>query len=354
MRMVALALVLATAAGCAAPIPPTAAPTAAPTDAATAAPAVSSTPVANLPPQCSDAALIYDSSAQRMLLATCVDQLDPADHERIWSWDGAAWILVSDAGPSPLVVTAAAWDSARNVLVRYGGLPLDSNDCVPETWEWDGTEWTQRTTTDDPHPTACDHMKLAYDASRATTVLAGGGRLQDLSPETWGWDGRAWSRLADSGPAPRAHAGFGYDPANERVLMYGGINNTSIFADLWSWEGRAWRDTEFAFPGPRSHPGFALSGDSALLFGGATGQSTFGSLTDETALLSNHAWAFMGAPGPSPRGSPAVAYDPRREAWMLFGGFDATGAELADTWQFDGTAWECMAGCETGKTQSPS
>jgi hypothetical protein len=30
--------------------------------------------------------------------------------------------------------------------------------------------------------------------------------------------------------------------------------------------------------------------------------------------------------------------------FVLFGGFDASGALLGDTWEWDG-AWRCVAGC---------
>lgn len=343
-----LAVALLVALGCAAPAP---SPSPSPTPTMTTAPTATTapTPTANVgelhPPICADATLVRDTSAERLLLVTCVNQLDPADHEQIWSWDGTAWSLVSDEGPPPVVVTAAAWDSARNVLVRYGGLPMDSNDCVPETWQWDGTEWTRVNVSTQLYPPACDHMKMGYDEARATTVLVGGGRLQDLSSETWGWSGARWSPLASSGPAPRAHHGFVYDAAHEQALLYGGIDNTSIFDDFWSWDGQVWTEIDFPGPGTRSHFGFAVNDEGLLLFGGATGNSTFATLTEDTWFLTNGSWRQTDTPGPSPRGSPALAYDPGAEQWLLYGGFDATGAELGDTWTFDGSEWSCLDRC---------
>lgn len=281
----------------------------------------------------------------RLLLVTCVNQLDPTDNEQIWAWDGTAWSLVFEEGPAPVVVTAAAWDSWREVLVRYGGLPMDSNDCVAETWEWSGVDWHTMPGTTDRHPTACDHMKLAYDEAKATTLLTGGGRLQDLSAETWGWDGETWSLLASRGPAPRAHHGFVYDAAHGESLLYGGIDNTSIFDDFWSWDGQTWTELDFAGPGTRSHFGLAVNDDGLLLFGGATGNSTFATLSDDTWFLTNGSWSQIETPGPSPRGSPALAFDPVARQWLLYGGFDASGAELGDTWAFDGSAWGCLDRC---------
>jgi len=186
---------------------------------------------------------------------------------------------------------------------------------------------------------------MAYDEAREMTVLVGGGKLQNLSRETWGWDGEAWSRLATSGPAPRAHHGLVYDANHEQALLYGGIDNTSIFDDFWSWDGQAWAELDFPGPGTRSHFGFAVNPEGLLLFGGATGNSTFDTLTAETWFLTDGAWSNLSIPGPSPRGSPALAYDPVAHRWLLYGGFDATGAELGDTWTFDGSAWSCLDRC---------
>jgi hypothetical protein len=280
-----------------------------------------------------------------LLLVTCVNQLDPGDHEQIWGWDGATWELVSDEGPPPLVVTAAAWDSARNVLVRYGGLPMDSNDCVAETWEWNGADWSQVATITDIRPFACDHMKMAFDSVNETTLLVGGGVLQQLSHETWGWDGSDWETLVEFGPAARAHHGFVYDANHAQAFLYGGIDNTSIFDDFWSWDGETWTEIDYPGPGTRSHFGFAVNDEGLLLFGGATGNSTFATLTGDTLFLTNGAWRQIETPGPSQRGSPALAYDPAAGNWLLYGGFDATGAELGDTWTFDGSDWSCLDRC---------
>ena len=56
-----------------------------------------------------------------------------------------------------------------------------------------------------------------------------------------------------------------------------------------------------------------------------------------------HWWRLIGS-GPSARGLPALGYDRDRGVYVLYGGFDAEGNPLADTWEWDG-AWSCVAGC---------
>ncbi len=281
-----------------------------------------------------------------MLLVTCVDQRRGQDSEQIWAWDGAAWELVDGDGPEPVVVTGIAFDTGRNTLVRYGGLPLDSNACVRETWEWtEAAGWVAPPLVDTPPPAACDHIKLAYDEARAETLMFGGGQLQVLSPDTWSWDGAAWDPTANTGPAPRAHHELVYDAAHEQTLLYGGYDGTQVFDDFWSWDGSAWEELDFPGPGPRSHAAMAANPDGLLLFGGATGTSTFGTLTDDTWLLNDGVWTNLRIDGPSARGSAALAFDPDREVWVLYGGFGRDGGELGETWEFDGSNWSCVSGC---------
>jgi hypothetical protein len=122
--------------------------------------------------------------------------------EQIWSWDGTAWQLIDDDGPPATVVTGVAFDPERRAVVRYGGLPMDSNDCVPETWEWRRDEWSQL---DADPPTACDHMFLVRDTTRDRTLLFGGGDdAGNLIGETWAFDGTRWRLLTDEGPSGRA------------------------------------------------------------------------------------------------------------------------------------------------------
>ncbi len=120
-----------------------------------------------------------------------------------------------------------------------------------------------------------------------------------------------------------------------------------MFDDLWAWDGSAWEELTVGGegPGPRSHHGLAASPAGLLLFGGATRTSTFDSLVDETWLLVGDQWTRLDASGPSARGLPALGYDPDRDVIVLYGGFDADGAALADTWEWDGASWRCVAGC---------
>jgi hypothetical protein len=63
---------------------------------------------------------------------------------------------------------AMAYDSTRGVTVLFGGFKDIVND---ETWEWDGTLWTQRLVSG---PSARRDHAMSFDAGRGVTVLFGG------------------------------------------------------------------------------------------------------------------------------------------------------------------------------------
>jgi hypothetical protein len=277
-----------------------------------------------------------------MLLFNCVDQLDRASVEQVWSWDGRAWWLLDGLGPPATVVAGVAYDPEGREAIRYGGLPLSSNDCIPETWRWSVAGWEQVLA--DP-PTACDHMLIVHDAARDLFVLFGGGDANGtLLQETWTWDGATWRDVASAGPSGRAHFGFVYDDDHQQGLLYGGYDGTAVFDDFWSWDGSAWTAIDFPGPGRRSHQGFAVGGGRSLLFGGADGPSTFSTLRDDTWLLTDGRWTEIEGDGPSTRGSPALGYDAGRNVFVLHGGFGPDGGLLGDTWEWDGS-WDCVSGC---------
>jgi len=180
-----------------------------------------------------------------------------------------------------------AYDSNRGRTVLFGGSaipPAPFND----TWEWDGENWTQMA---DSGPPGREAAAMAYDAQRNQTVLFGGGAttagVSHIMGDTWSWDGRNWTQLADSGPLPRTSFAMAYDSKRQRIVLFGGEHAASIgpAADTWLWDGAAWTQAPVT--------------------------------------------------GPSARYRHAVAYDSIRDRTVLFGGFDEkTGALLGDTWEW--------------------
>jgi hypothetical protein len=311
----------------------------------TIVPTIAPTTIVENPPSCWGADLIYHPQLQQMLLINCVADPSKETPLTIWGWNGSQWQRITEGGPPGRILGGAAYDVKRNVLVLYGGCPVDLGKCSQETWEWDGQLWTQK---DAGPPTACDHVKMVYDASSEQSILFSGlDPAENPVNETWSWNGEEWKLLSEAGPESRGHFGFVYDPSHQQTLLYGGYTSTAT-DEFWVWKDGAWEEIDFPGPGSLSHLGMAYdpSENALYIFGGGTSGSTFSSLTDTTWVLTGGNWRELSpASSPSRRGSPALGYDPLRKRIVLYGGFGSSQNQFEDTWEWDGQEWICVVNC---------
>jgi hypothetical protein len=177
--------------------------------------------------------------------------------------------------PSSRMGSAMAYDSARGVTVLFGGrsgtYPYTYNS---DTWEWNGTRWTQRSPATSPSPRQ-EHA-LAYDSGRGVTVLLG-GFATNAGGDTWEWNGTNWTQCSPAmSPSARAGHAMAYDSARAVTVRFGGNLNTSPAnnGDTWEWNGTTWTQRSPATsPSPRFE--HAMVYDSmrgvTVLYGGNTG-----------------------------------------------------------------------------------
>src|SRR5262249_31401812 len=102
---------------------------------------------------------------------------------------------------------------------------------------------------------------LAYDSARGRTVLFGGiGRPNGTNQDTWEWDGTDWTqRVSASSPLARSGHVLGFDAARGRTVLFGG----NSFADTWEYGPVA------AGPGAPLGPGCAGSAGAPVLAAGS-------------------------------------------------------------------------------------
>lgn len=127
---------------------------------------------------------------------------------------------------------------------------------------------------------------------------SGGTRMNDL----WKFDGSSWTEMTTDGavgsPPQRSQAGVTWDFAINKLVVFGGYDNTgAVLDDVWTWDP------------------------------------------------TTNTWANMMPPaGPSARRFVAMTYDPNTSSVVMFGGLDASGAHLNDTWiLIGGSTWIQMA-----------
>jgi hypothetical protein len=123
-------------------------------------------------------------------------------------WDGTNWFPVT-TGQAPTVQTGfkMVYDAARSNIVLFGGSPPSDS-----TWLYNGTNWIQAAPAHRP-PARWDH-DMVYDVARSRVVMFGG--IADFNTpdfavtnafgDTWEWDGTNWTNTTPivSPPAMRA------------------------------------------------------------------------------------------------------------------------------------------------------
>ncbi len=253
------------------------------------------------------------------------DVFDP----QTWTWDGEDWSLRASTGPSGRTGSRMVYDSARRVCVLFGG--YDGVDLLGDTWEWDGASWTLRTTTG-PSPRYVHGM--AYDTSRGVTVLYGGDtECCNSNGETWEWDGGEWTQRSVRSPRAKAQHAMAYDEARGVTVMFGGLTfGGDGDRETWEFDGTGWTLRSSSGPAGRWRHGMVF--DSArgviVLFGGY--DSTFGQSYDDTWEWDGFSWRFISNTEPPARFSHALTYDAFRGVTVLFGGFGAP--RYDDTWEY--------------------
>jgi hypothetical protein len=288
-----------------------------------------------------------------------------------WEWDGTNWTPKCTAAPCSATTPAAriagsmAYDAKHGQSVLFGGDKGPQQD-TSDTWQWDGTAWTQVCTAAScTPPPARNFASMSFDASRSRTVLFGGYQWSGgtcPSPmsfqDTWEWDGTTWTQASPKAmPAVRYASAMGYDAKNAVSVLFGGLTPPSQFqqpapvADTWAWNGTNW--TQLCVAAPCSGAVPPARADHAVAYDSARGKLVMygGASLGDTWEWDGTAWTeTLPATPPPARTDGAMAYDAKRARIVLFGGTNGGGNALADTWEYHSIGGACTADtqCDTG------
>lgn len=253
-----------------------------------------------------------------------------------------AWTPRGEA-PSARANYALAYDGARGVTVLFGGAPL-SGPAFADTWEYDGTRWTQRT----PRtvPPGRQGAAMAFDSRRNLCVMFGGSGSGGAQRDTWAWNGVDWVQLASTGPEARVQPALCYDQSRDRLVLFGGSRDGTqlqLLADHWEWDGAQWaRLQPNAAPSARYATGMAYDAQRqrVVLAGGiGIGATGVGAL-DEVHEWDASALTWVSGPQlPAALRSPALAYDPVQGGVLLLGSLGGLSSHLL---RYDGLAWTLL------------
>lgn len=163
-----------------------------------------------------------------------------------WKWNGASWSELQPVlAPSPRADAVATFDWVRGEPLLFGG--ATSGQYLADLWAWTGTDWQLRSASGGPPPRAS--AGFGFDLVRGVAVVFGGisGSLftpGSLRNDTWEWNGTTWSqRTPTSPPGPREGAAMAFDVARGRMVLFGGRIGTGAsdqLGDTWEWDGQQW------------------------------------------------------------------------------------------------------------------
>ena len=294
-------------------------------------------------------AMTYDPISRGVVLfgGTSGDAKDP-EPRSLWSWDGARWRCLSSDGPPGRDAPELALDMQRRKLVLYGGRTRVADRqfrILTDTWEWDGTRWTQIDTVG-PRPRRL-HQVLGYDPSRREVILHGGLNTDDRGrplSDTWRWTGARWEEVSVANPPTKVENHNALMSTRGGVMLLTQVKDSTrcppterwqrAQATLFELRGGAWTALTSDGPCVSGLPPAALTPDGVVVFNGSAPQSPWPS---EAWLWRDGQWHRVDSMPTSRRASRA-AYDSERRRVVFFGGDDASGM-LGDTWEWDGKRW---------------
>lgn len=272
--------------------------------------------------------------AQVLLALVAVWITSPCAHAQPVAWSHRT----PAASPSPRYAHSMIYDSARQVVVAFGGQAASGSGLPNNTWTWDGTTWTDRGAGISPART---NSAMAFDEARGVGVLFGGGdgAANGVSyGDTWLWNGTSWARVAEgaAAPSPRNGHAMAYDSIRGVVVLFGGFTSGGNNDETWLWDGTQWMQTALSGPRPSARNGHLMTFDPnrgrVVLFGGTSG-------ADETWEWDGIAWTQAHpTSSPSGRGGVGMTFDDDRGVVVLVAGSSITGYS-DEYWEWNGSSW---------------
>ena len=253
-----------------------------------------------------------------------------------WEYGSAdGWSQIQETG-TPWA-DAAAFDSrsGRAVVFLDGG-ETSAYDPTTDTWQKHGSTGGPSTTFG---------MRASYDAESDRTIMI------DERRGTWAYDADAdaWTEsAATTRPPSRLWHAMAYDAGSDRVILFGGTTRSDAdLGDTWAYDLNTdtWQEmSPTTSPPARRYAAMAYDPktDRVILFGGVAGRQEE-PLGDTWAYdYDTNTWTGLSpATAPGPRAWHAMAYDPGAGVIVLFGGGRTRDEATAETWLFDpqGGSW---------------
>jgi hypothetical protein len=199
------------------------------------------------PPPRSEHAIAFDRNRDRVVLVGGRE----GEFEPTWEWDGCRW-SAEIVAPPVRFGHDLAFDEARGVMLLTGGYTWQNWDYSPDTWELGPIGW--RVVAADGPPVRANHATV-FDPEREVLVLFGGRGVGPSGEtifrnDTWEWNGQQWSQRSSTGPSPRESHVMAFDRKRGVTLLFGGSRPNFNSNETWEWDGRTWSLRSTSGPNP--------------------------------------------------------------------------------------------------------
>lgn len=292
----------------------------------------------------------------------------PFKHDETWKFQDETWTqLFPSTPPAARSFGAIAYNDIDSYVLLYGGLDT-AGSVLNDTWKFDlfTEEWTQLSPANTPSANSIyfvgpysmvwDGTQFILQTQRVVSSL--------FVPETWVFDGTDWTQLSPTNEVEpfssnngRCWPALAYGDGN--TYLVGGSGSGSILplpdpatGATWIYDGSDWTKlavgcTPNTFPhSDIPHTDYALSwaplayGTSSLgtlHFGGHRydlGEVGARKVVDYTWILESGGWRKLTfSTYPTKRSFHGLVFDATLKRWILYGGFGELGSDTRfDTW----------------------
>ncbi len=273
--------------------------------------------------------VVFDASQQRVLLFGGLSGVDSANRSYslgdTWVWTGRRWIQQFPANsPAKRYAHSMVYDSNRQQTLLFGG--INDTSTFADTWIFKNNNWNELAAAS--APSSRRHAALAFDPVKDKAVLFGGSSLEVANGvaknifkyDTWEFNGTSWTQVNADGPKLNS-AALSYDEARNQIILLGSTEKGEAETHLYT--GSGWKKLTPALS-PKCVSASTLtyqSHNQRILFVG--GGCATGGIVNETWEWDGETWTRVEVKaGPGDITGQALVYDPTERAAVLFGGFD--------------------------------
>ncbi len=233
--------------------------------------------------------------------------------------------------------TTLCYDAARNQLIRFGGIPTNSNSYQTGPYIWNGSEWIYNFIPVDARPSNRSSTSMVFDSVRNEVLLFGGKNTDGNLNDTWAWNGTAWTdKTPATSPSTRTRASMAFDVARSEVVLFGGRYKN----DTWTWNGTSWtEESPTSNPPSRESSSMAYDPVRQVVVLCVSGNGTL-----ETWEWNGSDWTKKATTTtPGQREFHGVVYNPESATIELHNGEYPNGSDTnSDSWSWDGSSWTLL------------